>query len=75
MSKRCKIEHELSNKNKGINFLISWQDLLNKDYSTDKELVNSAMNNIQNSYNIDCALFIEMKIILQKFLIKAKALV
>ena len=61
MSKRCKIEHELSNKNKGINFLISWQDLLNKDYSTDKELVNNAMNNIQNSYNIDCALFIEMK--------------
>lgn len=61
MSKRCRIEHELADKNKGINFLISWQDLLNKDYSTDKELVQNAMNNIQNSYNIDYALFIEME--------------
>lgn len=61
MSRRCRIEHELARKNKGINFLISWQDLLNKDYSTDKELVNNAMNNIQNSYNIDYTLFIEMK--------------
>lgn len=74
MSKRCKIEHELSNKNKGINFLLSWQDLLNKDYSTDKELVNSAMNNIQNSYNIDCALFIEMKNNSPKISYKSKSI-
>lgn len=61
MAKRCRIEHELSNKNKGLNFLLSWQDMLNKDYSSDKELVQNAMNNIQNSYNIDYALFIEVK--------------
>lgn len=60
ISKRSRIEHELINKNKGINFLISWQDLLNKDYSSDKELVQNAMNIIQNSYNIDSALFIEV---------------
>lgn len=60
ISKRSRIEHELINKNKGINFLISWQDLLNKDYPSDKALVQNAMNIIQNSYNIDCALFIEM---------------
>lgn len=60
LAKRCRIERELREKNKGINFLISWQDLLNKDYSNETDLVQNAMSIIQNNYNIDSALFIEV---------------
>lgn len=58
--RRCGIERELKEKTKGLNFLISWQDLLNRDYANAKELVQNAMANIQNSYNIDNALFIDV---------------
>ncbi len=60
LAKRSRIERELREKNKGINFLISWQDLLNKDYPNEKDLIQNSMSVIQNNYNIDRVLFVEV---------------
>lgn len=56
----AEMEMMLADKTKGIDFLVSWQELLNKEnYSADEVIENSIMM-IQNNYNLDNILYVEI---------------
>lgn len=50
----------LSDKTRGINFLVAWQELLNKENITAEFVVENSMVTIQNNYNIDCIIYVEV---------------
>lgn len=55
------MEIELSEKNKGLNFLLSWQELLNRDNLKVDLFIEDAITTIQNNYNIDRILYVEIQ--------------
>ncbi len=50
----------LSDRTKGINFLLSWQELLNKANTTADTIIEDSMIALQNNYNVDYIMYIEV---------------
>lgn len=59
MSKNKGIEKQLTARKKDIAFLSSLQELLNKDDVDCNTLINSTMNAMQNSFNLDSMLILK----------------
>ncbi len=55
------MEIELADKNKGLKFLVAWQELLNRDNIKMETFIEDAMSTIQNNYNVDCVLYIDVQ--------------
>lgn len=55
------MEIELADKNKGLKFLITWQEALNRDNVKMGTFVEDAMSIIQNNYNVDCILCVDVQ--------------
>ncbi len=60
MIKLSEMNTLLENKTHGINFLVAWQELLNKENHTPESVIENSMVTIQNSYNIDCIMYVEV---------------
>ncbi len=50
----------LADKTKGINFLLSWQELLNKANTTVKSIIDDSMVTLQNNYNVDYIMYVDV---------------
>ena len=50
----------LADKTKGFDFLVALQELLNKDNSTVNDIIENSMATMQNNYNIDSILYVEV---------------
>lgn len=61
LSRRVGAELQLRLKNKSIDFLTNWQELMNRDDIDAKTLVNTAMNSIQNNYSADKVIYINVE--------------
>lgn len=60
LSQLAEMEMMLSNKTKGINFLVSWQELLNKASSTSESIIEDSMITLQNNYNVDFIVYVDI---------------
>lgn len=58
--KTSEMETLLEDKTKGINFLVVWQEMLNKENVTVDDLIENSMVTIQNNYNIDGIIYVEI---------------
>lgn len=54
------LKKELKNRNKMLDFFESWVEVLNQDCESIEELVYDSMNMLQNSFNIDNLLYIDV---------------
>ncbi len=54
------MEMMLADKTKGIDFLVAWQDLINKDNYTSQDIIDNSMATMQNGYNIDSIIYVEV---------------
>lgn len=54
------LRQELRNKNKILDFFETWVETLNRDCESVEELVDGAMNMLQNSFNIDNLVYIDV---------------
>ncbi len=50
----------LGDRTKGINFLLTWQELLNKATSTIDNIIDDSMVTLQNNYNADYILYVDV---------------
>ena len=55
-------EMEMMNadKTKGIDFLVAWQEIINKENYTIKDLIENSMTTMQNNYNLDVIMYVEI---------------
>ena len=58
LSRRVGAEFQLILKNKSIDFLTNWQELMNRDDIKVKSLINTAMYSLQNNYNADRIIYL-----------------
>ncbi len=58
LSRRVGAELQLRLKNKSIDFLTNWQELMNHDDIEVKALINTSMYSIQNNYNADKIIYL-----------------
>lgn len=58
--KISEMETLLDDRTKGINFLVVWQEMLNKDNMTVDDLIENSMVTIQNNYNVDGIVYVEI---------------
>ena len=61
LSRRVGAELQLRLKNKSIDFLTNWQELMNRDDIESKSLINTSMYSIQNNYNADKILYLNVE--------------
>ena len=54
------MEMMLADKTKGIDFLVAWQELINKENYTAEDIIDNSMATMQNNYNLDCILYVEI---------------
>lgn len=50
----------LADKTKGINFLVAWQELLNKPHQTTESIIEDSMITMQNNYNVDFIIYVDV---------------
>ncbi len=50
----------LADRTKGIDFLVAWQELLNKENATYNDIIENSMATLQNNYNIDSILYVDV---------------
>ncbi|MBQ3544060.1 MAG: diguanylate cyclase [Lachnospiraceae bacterium] len=55
------VENNLDKRRKDIRFLSVWQEMLNKEYSDTELLINNAMITLQNNFNFNGILALEIK--------------
>ncbi|MGN0536701.1 MAG: diguanylate cyclase [Acutalibacteraceae bacterium] len=55
------MEIELADKNKGLKFLVTWQEALNRDNVQMETFIENAMSIIQNNYNVDRILYVDIQ--------------
>lgn len=60
LSRRVGAELQLNLKTKSISFLTSWQELMNREDIDIESLINTAMYTIQNHYNANKIIYVEM---------------
>ena len=61
LSRRVGAELQLRLKNKSIDFLTNWQELMNRDDIESKSLINTSMYSIQNNYNADKIIYLNVE--------------
>ena len=54
------MEMMLADKTKGIDFLVAWQELINKENCTIDYIIETAMATMQNNYNLDGMIYVEI---------------
>ena len=54
------MEMMLADRTKGIDFLVSWQELLNRENMTHDDIIEDSMVMLQNNYSIDTIIYVEM---------------
>ena len=54
------MEMMLADKTKGVDFLVAWQELINKENYSAEEIIENSMATLQNNYNIDSILYVEI---------------
>lgn len=54
------MEHQLEERKKDIRFLSTWQEMINREDIEYGILINNAMTTLQNNYNLDGMLLIEL---------------
>ena len=54
------MQMRLADKTKGINFLVSWQEMLNKSNTTCDRIIEDSMITMQNNYNVDYILYVDV---------------
>ncbi len=54
------MEMMLADKTKGIDFLVAWQELINKENYTAEDVIENSMATMQNNYNLDSILYVEI---------------
>lgn len=60
LSRLVGAELQLRIKTKSISFLTNWQELMNRDDINVDTLINTSMYNLQNNYNADKILYVEV---------------
>ena len=60
LAQLAEMEMMLADKTKGINFLLSWQELLNKSNSTTDSIIEDSMITMQNNYNVDYIIYVDV---------------
>ena len=60
LSRRVGAELQLRLKNKSISFLTNWQELMNREDIEPQLLVSTAMNTMQNNYNADRIIYLDV---------------
>lgn len=60
LSQLAEMEMMLADKTKGVDFLVAWQELLNKESYTVDDLIENSMVTLQNNYNINCIIYVEI---------------
>lgn len=60
MTEKHGINIELQEKSKALLFFESWVDLINNENLSINSIINSAMSTVQNTYNLDSLLWIEV---------------
>ena len=56
----AEMEMMLADKTKGIDFLVAWQELINKEYYTIDDIIENSMATMQNNYNLDSMIYVEI---------------
>ena len=54
------MEMMLAYKTKGFDFLVAWQELINRENHSAEEIIENSMATLQNNYNIDSILYVEI---------------
>ena len=54
------MEMMLADKTKGIDFLVAWQELINKENYTAQDVIENSMATMQNNYNLDSIIYVEI---------------
>ena len=54
------MEMMLADRTKGIDFLVAWQELINKENYTIDDIIENSMATMQSNYNLDNILFVEI---------------
>ena len=54
------MQMQLADKTKGINFLLSWQELLNKANTTADTIIEDSMVMLQNNYSVDYIIYVDV---------------
>ncbi len=60
LAQQSEMKMMLADRNKGIDFLVAWQELLNKENATAHDIIENSMATMQNNYNIDSILYVEV---------------
>lgn len=71
LSQLAEMEMMLGDKTKGMDFLVAWQELINKENYTVDDIIENSMATLQNNYNIGSVLYVE--IVDQKPVIRYKS--
>ena len=60
LAQLAEMEMMLANKTKGVDFLVAWQELINKENTTVDDIIANSMATLQNNYNINCIVYVEV---------------
>lgn len=60
LAQLAEMEMMLADKTKGIDFLVAWQELLNKENYTAEEVIANSLMMLQNNYNLDNILYVDI---------------
>ena len=60
LAQLAEMQKHLSDKTKGLNFLVAWQDMLNKSNATTETIIEDSMITMQNNYNVDYILYADV---------------
>lgn len=61
LAKRVGLENALEKRNKELNFLTAWQDILNRNADTVQTLIDSAIVTMRNYFNLDDVIYFTME--------------
>ena len=60
LAQLAEMQMMLAERTKGLDFLVAWQELLNKENNTRHDIIDNSMVMLQNNYNIDSIIYVEM---------------
>ena len=60
LAQLAEMQMHLADKTKGINFLVSWQEMLNKSNTTCDSIIEDSMITMQNNYSVGYILYVDV---------------
>ncbi len=60
LAQRAEMEMMLADRTKGMDFLVAWQELINKENYTIDDIIENSMTTMQNNYNLDGIIYVEI---------------